>query len=194
MPIVQTKKLRHKWIRKLTQGLTGSKWEEQNLIPGSLVLESVQTHPSYCSALSGLFTNLSDSLILFCLRVYCFFSTIAPSKPFPVLSVHLYPLSLQDLLTGHTCTILYVCQQKLGNRGDDPVQRVIREEDKGQTQEAHTGTSLVIQRLRLHTLSAGGPGSLPGQGLDPTCHDEELACCNERRRPHRLQLRSDTAK
>ena len=26
------------------------------------------------------------------------------------------------------------------------------------------GTSLVVQWLRLHTLSAGGPGSIPGQG------------------------------
>ena len=27
-----------------------------------------------------------------------------------------------------------------------------------------SGTSLVIQGLRLHALTAGGPGSIPGQG------------------------------
>ena len=27
-----------------------------------------------------------------------------------------------------------------------------------------TGTSLVVQWLRLHAANAGGPGSIPGQG------------------------------
>ena len=39
-------------------------------------------------------------------------------------------------------------------------------------------TSLVVQWLRLHTLSAGGPGSIPGQGT----------------RSHMLLLRPSTAK
>ena len=162
-PIVQTRKLRYKWIRKPTQGLTGSKWEEQNLIPGNLVLEPVQTHPLHCSALSGLFTNFSDSLIPFCLWVYSFCSTPAPSKPFPVLSVHLYQLNLQDLLTCIPVPTYNSVGGNLGNRGEDAIQRGIREEDKGQTQEAHTGTSLVVQRLRLHT-QCRGPGFNPWSG------------------------------
>ena len=32
------------------------------------------------------------------------------------------------------------------------------------------GTSLVAQWLRLHTPSAGKARSIPGQGLDSTCH------------------------
>ena len=36
--------------------------------------------------------------------------------------------------------------------GGDPVREVVR------------GTSLVAQCLRLHAPSAGGPGSIPGQG------------------------------
>ena len=64
----------------------------------------------------------------------------------------------------------------------------------------HHGTSLVIQWLRLHTPSAGGPGSSPGQGTRfphattkssygatedparhneyPTCSNEDPECCN----------------
>ena len=51
-----------------------------------------------------------------------------------------------------------------------------------------SGTSLVVQWLRLHAPNAGGPGSIPGQGTrsripqlkkkdpgsrneDPTCHN-----------------------
>ena len=33
------------------------------------------------------------------------------------------------------------------------------------------GTSLVAQWLRLCAPNAGGPGSIPGQELDPTCHN-----------------------
>ena len=33
------------------------------------------------------------------------------------------------------------------------------------------GTSLAVQWLRLHTCTAGGTGSIPGQGTKiPTCH------------------------
>ena len=59
---------------------------------------------------------------------------------------------------------------------------------KKQTKQIHSmfcsqtinqhGTSLVIQWLRLHTLNAGDPGSIPGQGT----------------RPHMLQLRLDVTK
>ena len=32
------------------------------------------------------------------------------------------------------------------------------------------GTFLVVQRLRVRASNAGGVGSIPGQGLDSTCH------------------------
>ena len=46
------------------------------------------------------------------------------------------------------------------------------------SKDPERGTSLVVQWLRLHALSAGGPGSIPGQGT----------------RSHRLLLRPSTAK
>ena len=46
------------------------------------------------------------------------------------------------------------------------------------TLKAHAGISLVAQWLRLCALSAGGPGSIPGQGL----------------RSHMPQRRPDAAK
>ena len=33
------------------------------------------------------------------------------------------------------------------------------------------GTSLVVQRVRLHAPNAGGPGLLPGQGTRSHIHD-----------------------
>ena len=33
-----------------------------------------------------------------------------------------------------------------------------------------TGTSLVVQRIRLHTPNAGGPGSIPDQGTRSLPH------------------------
>ena len=47
------------------------------------------------------------------------------------------------------------------------------------------GTSLVVQWLKLHSPNAGGPGSIPGQGI--RSHMEEL-------RVHMLQLRPNAAK
>ena len=57
------------------------------------------------------------------------------------------------------------------------------------------GTSLVVQWLRLHALSAGAPGSIPGQGTrshmhaatkslhattkEPTCRNEDLVQPNK---------------
>ena len=40
-----------------------------------------------------------------------------------------------------------------------------------QTQRHHHGTSLVVQWLRLHVHNAGGPGSITGGDLDPTCRN-----------------------
>ena len=51
------------------------------------------------------------------------------------------------------------------------IQTIIRE-----IQIKTTGTSLVVQWLRLHSSNAGGPGSIPGQGT----------------RSHTLQLRPGT--
>ena len=36
--------------------------------------------------------------------------------------------------------------------------------------EQETGTSLVVQWLRLHAPNAGGPGSIPGQGTRSHMH------------------------
>ena len=37
--------------------------------------------------------------------------------------------------------------------------------------DEHYGTSLVVQGLGLHALSAGNLGLIPGWELDPTCHN-----------------------
>ena len=58
-----------------------------------------------------------------------------------------------------------------------------------------TGTSLVIQWLRLHAPNAGGPGCISSQGTrfhmpqlkDTTCHNKD-------QRSHVLQLRPRAAK
>ena len=50
-----------------------------------------------------------------------------------------------------------------------------------------TRTSPVVEWLRLRTPNAGGPGSIPGMGLDPTYHKED-------QRSRVLQLRPSTAK
>ena len=57
----------------------------------------------------------------------------------------------------------------------------------------HSGTSLVVQWLRLHAPHAGGTGSIPAQGprshmpqlksphaatQDASCHDEDTAHSN----------------
>ena len=55
--------------------------------------------------------------------------------------------------------------------------------------KSHSGTSLVVQWVRLHASSAGGPGSISGRGTrshmhaatkslhaatkDPACHNED---------------------
>ena len=44
--------------------------------------------------------------------------------------------------------------------------------------EIGRGTSLVVQWLRLHALSAGGPGSIPGQGTKSHVSQVESTCCN----------------
>ena len=57
------------------------------------------------------------------------------------------------------------------------------------------GTSLVVQRVRLHTPNAGGPGSIPGRGTGsymyattkslyaatkrPHAATKDLSCCSE---------------
>ena len=62
-----------------------------------------------------------------------------------------------------------------------------------------TGTSLMVQWLRLHTPNAGGPGLIPGQGTrshmprlkilhattkDPPCHnkDPKIQCATTKTR------------
>ena len=47
--------------------------------------------------------------------------------------------------------------------------------------ENETGTSLVVQRIRLCAPNAGGPGLIPGQGTRSHMHatTEEPACCNK---------------
>ena len=39
-----------------------------------------------------------------------------------------------------------------------------------------SGTSLVVQRLRIHAPNAGGLGSIPGQGTDPICGNKGPTC------------------
>ena len=56
---------------------------------------------------------------------------------------------------------------------------VLTVDTKTYLQKAYTGTSLVVQWLRLHAPNAGGPGSIPGPGTrshvpqlkDPACHN-----------------------
>ena len=37
--------------------------------------------------------------------------------------------------------------------------------------EMGSGTSLVVQWLRLHAPNAGGPGLIPVREIDPTCRN-----------------------
>ena len=74
-------------------------------------------------------------------------------------------------------------------------------------QRRHTGTSLVVQWLSLHTPNAGGRGSIPGQGT--RSHIPQLRVCMPQleiphaatkrsrtwqQRSRMLQLRPDAAK
>ena len=59
---------------------------------------------------------------------------------------------------------------------------ILKNEEKKKTR-----TSPVVEWLRLRTPNAGGPGSIPGMGLDPTYHKED-------QRSRVLQLRPSTAK
>ena len=47
--------------------------------------------------------------------------------------------------------------------------------------KSDTGTSLVVQQLRLPTPNAGGPGSIPGRGTRSHMHatTKKSTCCNE---------------
>ena len=49
-----------------------------------------------------------------------------------------------------------------------------------QTQNTGAGTSLVVQRIRLRALNAGGPGSITGRGTRSCMHaaTKKPACCN----------------
>jgi len=38
----------------------------------------------------------------------------------------------------------------------------------------HSGTSPMVQWLRLHTAKTGGPGSIPGQEPDPPRYNQEV--------------------
>ena len=66
----------------------------------------------------------------------------------------------------------------------------------------YTGTSQVLQRLRLHGPNAGSLASIPGQGmrslmLQLRAHTLQLkdpSCYNKERRSRVLQLRPGTAK
>ena len=51
-----------------------------------------------------------------------------------------------------------------------------------------SGTSLVVQWLRLHTPNAGGPGSIPGQGT--RSHMPQLRARMLQLRAHMPQLRA----
>lgn len=72
----------------------------------------------------------------------------------------------------------------------------------GFLKNAGSGTSLMVQCLRLCTLNAGGMGSIPGQGnrshkLQPTVHMLQLkkpACRNEDQGSHEVQPRPGTDK
>ena len=55
----------------------------------------------------------------------------------------------------------------------------------------HWGSSLVMQRPRLLTPNAGGPGSRPVRGLDPACCNCLLA---KTKKSHMEQLRPGTDK
>ena len=46
------------------------------------------------------------------------------------------------------------------------------------------GASLVEQWLRLHTLNAGGPGSISGQGTRSHMHAQPRVCMPQLRSPH----------
>ena len=49
------------------------------------------------------------------------------------------------------------------------------------TYKSNTGTSLVVQWVRLHAANAGGLRSIPGRG---TCMPQLIVCMSQLRSPH----------